>query len=112
MIFDDSLFITYSFRLFIGFYVLHRIRRVKIDTPICNHSFQDVPNSLLVACLQFITLNLTIAIGNLAIFNRPTKNIRAYALQREIGFLLSDILPNKIPRFRASVSHRHWIIFV
>lgn len=96
MIFDDSLFITYSFRLFIGFYVLHRIRRVKIDTPICNHSFQDVPNSLLVACLQFITLNLTIAIGNLAIFNSPIEDVGAYAFQRKPGFLLSDILLTRL----------------
>lgn len=53
-----------------------------------------------------------IALSHLIVLNSPLEDIGAYAFQRKLGFLLSDVFLNEVAKFRVGVGYRYGVIVV
>ena len=52
------------------------------------------------------------ALSHIIVLNSPLEDVGAYAFQRKLCFLLSDILLNKVAKFAVGVGYRHGVIVV
>ena len=86
--------------------------RNRNNPAIGDNSFQQALYPLLVGVAYGIAHDQAMALSHLIVLNSPLEDIGAYAFQRKPGFLLSDILLNKIAKFCIEISYLHLVIIV
>lgn len=80
-------------------------KRAVSKPTIRDDGFQNPLDSVLVIVVYLITLDQAMALSHLIVLNSPIEDVGAYAFQRKLILLLSNVFLNEVAKFCVGVCY-------